>query len=316
MKAATWLCPVLTLLCATKLVYTAQRGSYGGYPLDDMDSQLLQNDYFRSKRNKPSLSIVNPLDVLRQRLLLEIARRQMKENSRQVELNRAILKNVGKRMANKYSSPLVAALYDDVHESQQQQQQMQHLQPYDYELIPTTLIFDYLQQQQQQQQQRQQPWLPYESSATPFDNNYINNAFTSSFLDAADETGEENGEQDMMVFNGVLGNNEKHSLKHIKQSNDGHSSPANEPRETLTFEKSINSNSNRNDDTKRLQLINNHQLHHHKNDLNLDLNDANPISSNPNANDFKNEVNDNNGDYQIQRYLYHLHKNQNHLTRK
>nr|P67800.1 RecName: Full=Diuretic hormone; Short=DH; AltName: Full=Diuretic peptide; Short=DP [Musca domestica]P67801.1 RecName: Full=Diuretic hormone; Short=DH; AltName: Full=Diuretic peptide; Short=DP [Stomoxys calcitrans]AAB32702.1 Musca-DP=corticotropin-releasing factor-related diuretic peptide/CRF-related diuretic peptide [Musca domestica=house flies, Peptide, 44 aa] [Musca domestica] len=44
--------------------------------------------------NKPSLSIVNPLDVLRQRLLLEIARRQMKENTRQVELNRAILKNV------------------------------------------------------------------------------------------------------------------------------------------------------------------------------------------------------------------------------
>lgn len=42
MKATTWLCPVLTLLCATKLVYTAQRGSYGGYPLDDMDSQLLQ----------------------------------------------------------------------------------------------------------------------------------------------------------------------------------------------------------------------------------------------------------------------------------
>lgn len=36
------------------------------------------------KRTKPSLSIVNPLDVLRQRLLLEIARRQMRENSKQV----------------------------------------------------------------------------------------------------------------------------------------------------------------------------------------------------------------------------------------
>ncbi|XP_037822051.1 serum response factor homolog A [Lucilia sericata] len=309
MKAATWLCPVLTLLCATKLVYTAQRGSYAGYPLDDMDSQLLQNDYFRSKRNKPSLSIVNPLDVLRQRLLLEIARRQMKENSRQVELNRAILKNVGKRMANKYASPLTAALYDDVHETQQRQQQMQHLPPYEYELIPTTLIFDYLQQQQQRH-----PWLPYESSATSFDNNYINDALTSSSSDADEGTGEENGEQDIMLFNGVLGNNDKHSLKHIKQSNDGHNSPANEPREMATFEKSINSNSN--DNTKRLTLINNHQLHHHKNDLNLDLNDANPISSNPNANDFKNEVNDNSGDYQIQRYLYHLHKNQNHLTRK
>ncbi|KAJ6635004.1 Diuretic hormone [Pseudolycoriella hygida] len=50
------------------------------------------------KRTKPSLSIVNPLDVLRQRLMLEIARRQMRENSKQVELNRAILKNVGKRV--------------------------------------------------------------------------------------------------------------------------------------------------------------------------------------------------------------------------
>lgn len=49
-----------------------------------------QNDYFRSKRNKPSLSIVNPLDVLRQRLLLEIARRQMKENSRQVSFTKDI----------------------------------------------------------------------------------------------------------------------------------------------------------------------------------------------------------------------------------
>lgn len=44
----------------------------------------LQDEYSMAKRNKPSLSIVNPLDVLRQRLLLEIARRQMKENTRQV----------------------------------------------------------------------------------------------------------------------------------------------------------------------------------------------------------------------------------------
>lgn len=36
------------------------------------------------KRTKTSLSIVAPLDVLRQRLLLEIARRQMRENSIQV----------------------------------------------------------------------------------------------------------------------------------------------------------------------------------------------------------------------------------------
>lgn len=43
-----------------------------------------QNDLMPGKRSKPSLSIVNPLDVLRQRLLLEMARRQMRENSRQV----------------------------------------------------------------------------------------------------------------------------------------------------------------------------------------------------------------------------------------
>ncbi|KAM7361068.1 corticotropin-releasing diuretic hormone 44 [Cochliomyia hominivorax] len=341
MKATTWLCPVLTLLCATNVVYTAQRGSYGGYPLDDMDSQLLQNDYFRSKRNKPSLSIVNPLDVLRQRLLLEIARRQMKENSRQVELNRAILKNVGKRMANKYPTPLAAALYDA---QQRRQQQLQ--QPYEYDLIPTTLIFDYLQQQQRH------PWLPYESTGIQFDNNYINDAIDGSssvfpapvgneefYGDNEEGYGGENGELDIMALNAVLGNNDKHSLKQIKQTNNEHSSnTANEQqkkREMATFQKSINSNSNnnnnnRNEDTKRLTLINNHQhlqqqqlrqqqQQQHKNDFNLDLNDAtNPLSSNPNANDFKNEINDNDGDgdYQIQRYLYHLHKNQNHLTRK
>ncbi|XP_016975710.2 uncharacterized protein LOC108042095 [Drosophila rhopaloa] len=118
MKATAWFCPVLlTLLCATRLVCTAQRGGAGGgagggsggaevggsgrtngYPLDYPDVRNTQDDFILAKRNKPSLSIVNPLDVLRQRLLLEIARRQMKENSRQVELNRAILKNVGKRV--------------------------------------------------------------------------------------------------------------------------------------------------------------------------------------------------------------------------
>ncbi|TMW46034.1 hypothetical protein DOY81_008886 [Sarcophaga bullata] len=46
-------------------------------------SLMGKNDYFRLNATNLSLSIVNPLDVLRQRLLLEIARRQMKENSRQ-----------------------------------------------------------------------------------------------------------------------------------------------------------------------------------------------------------------------------------------
>ncbi|RZF38402.1 hypothetical protein LSTR_LSTR006528 [Laodelphax striatellus] len=43
----------------------------------------------RLKRtNGPSLSIVNPLDVLRQRLLLEIARRRMRQSEDQVIANR------------------------------------------------------------------------------------------------------------------------------------------------------------------------------------------------------------------------------------
>lgn len=44
------------------------------------------SDFILLKRSKPSLSIVNPLDVLRQRLMLEIARRHMRENTKQVYL--------------------------------------------------------------------------------------------------------------------------------------------------------------------------------------------------------------------------------------
>uniref|UniRef100_A0A182K8K0 Corticotropin-releasing factor domain-containing protein n=1 Tax=Anopheles christyi TaxID=43041 RepID=A0A182K8K0_9DIPT len=48
-----------------------------------------ENSLFSLKRTKPSLSIVNPLDVLRQRIILEMARRQMRENTRQTRQNRA-----------------------------------------------------------------------------------------------------------------------------------------------------------------------------------------------------------------------------------
>ncbi|XP_030374582.1 probable basic-leucine zipper transcription factor O [Scaptodrosophila lebanonensis] len=144
MKATAWFCPVLlTLLCATRLVCTAQRGGDDGdgYPLNYLDAQAIQDDYLLAKRNKPSLSIVNPLDVLRQRLLLEIARRQMKENTRQVELNRAILKNVGKRVFLG-STPSVATR----HFQQQQQeaalleeQRLQRLQQLQQQHFPSQL---------------------------------------------------------------------------------------------------------------------------------------------------------------------------------
>lgn len=45
---------------------------------------LLQEKYFSPKRTKPSLSIVNPLDVLRQRVMLEMARRQRENANKQV----------------------------------------------------------------------------------------------------------------------------------------------------------------------------------------------------------------------------------------
>lgn len=45
----------------------------------------------------PSLSIVNPLDVLRQRLLLEIARRRMRQSEEKIHSNREWLMSIGKR---------------------------------------------------------------------------------------------------------------------------------------------------------------------------------------------------------------------------
>ncbi|XP_012274922.1 diuretic hormone 44 [Orussus abietinus] len=44
-----------------------------------------------------SLSIVNPLDVLRQRVLLELARRKMRQDQQQVDANRRFLETIGKR---------------------------------------------------------------------------------------------------------------------------------------------------------------------------------------------------------------------------
>ncbi|GBM59155.1 hypothetical protein AVEN_159048-1 [Araneus ventricosus] len=61
------------------------------------DSSLDEEDMPKNKRESHSLSIVNPLDVLRQRLMLEMARRRMKENQDQIRENALILKNLGKR---------------------------------------------------------------------------------------------------------------------------------------------------------------------------------------------------------------------------
>lgn len=52
-----------------------------------LTSYHFQDNFLTEKRTKPSLSIVNPLDILRQRLILEMARRQMRENTKQVNNN-------------------------------------------------------------------------------------------------------------------------------------------------------------------------------------------------------------------------------------
>ncbi|XP_026323284.1 diuretic hormone 45 isoform X2 [Hyposmocoma kahamanoa] len=58
----------------------------------------LREEHTRPKRKMPSLSINNPMEVLRQRLMLEVARKQMREaNQRQALRNRDFLKSVGKR---------------------------------------------------------------------------------------------------------------------------------------------------------------------------------------------------------------------------
>lgn len=49
------------------------------------------------KRDGPPLSIVNPLDVLRQQLMLDMARQKMRENQNKIRQNHEYLKNLGKR---------------------------------------------------------------------------------------------------------------------------------------------------------------------------------------------------------------------------
>ncbi|XP_073819752.1 corticotropin-releasing diuretic hormone 44 [Musca autumnalis] len=323
MKPTTWLCPVLTLLCATQLVYTAQRGNYGSYhpAMDAMDSNAIQNDYFLSKRNKPSLSIVNPLDVLRQRLLLEIARRQMKENTRQVELNRAILKNVGKRMTNKHPHPFLEQQWMDAMNGGGAQQSQRHqlnddvdgdmqresmpMQPYDdLELIPSTLIFDYLQQQQRR------PWLANDRRTSMSFDNYDDDNVNGA--NVAARSGGDMEDLDVVSSDGI-------KLAFQPMAANG---PSDERHET-TMKKPINLSGHEGEPKENLMS----SLKHHKNN-DFKLNDLATLALNEGSNarndnsddnnNSKNSVTSNkngiNDDNQVDRYLYHLHKN--HLTRK
>jgi hypothetical protein len=55
-----------------------------------------------SPRSGPTLSIVNSLDVLRQKLMYEVARRHVNENQKVLSQNHQILKSLGKRSLYSY----------------------------------------------------------------------------------------------------------------------------------------------------------------------------------------------------------------------
>uniref|UniRef100_A0A336LQ28 CSON000084 protein n=1 Tax=Culicoides sonorensis TaxID=179676 RepID=A0A336LQ28_CULSO len=100
MKATLWMCSVLT----TILFLT---NNVSAIPSHYPDSRYLEDNLLMPKRSKPSLSIVNPLDTLRQRIMLEMSRRQMREKEKQIEDNKALFRQIGKRGdASYYFDPL------------------------------------------------------------------------------------------------------------------------------------------------------------------------------------------------------------------
>ncbi|KAK9503768.1 hypothetical protein O3M35_010259 [Rhynocoris fuscipes] len=76
-------------------------------PLSSLQESGIDDDIsWRGKRMQrpqgPSLSVANPIEVLRSRLMLEIARRRMKEqDASRVHANREYLKTIGKRQTNR-----------------------------------------------------------------------------------------------------------------------------------------------------------------------------------------------------------------------
>ncbi|XP_011303876.1 uncharacterized protein Dh44 [Fopius arisanus] len=64
------------------------------YPnIDNTDSSNVR------RKKISSLSITNPMDVLRQRFILELARRRQMQQQEQAKANREILNDIGKRSA-------------------------------------------------------------------------------------------------------------------------------------------------------------------------------------------------------------------------
>lgn len=76
---------------------------------NDPESTVVRTKRLESKRIG-SLSIVNSLDVLRQRVLLELARRKALQDQQQIDANRRILKTIGKRSLPLYNKDLPKAI--------------------------------------------------------------------------------------------------------------------------------------------------------------------------------------------------------------
>ncbi|XP_067142110.1 uncharacterized protein Dh44 [Centruroides vittatus] len=88
------------------------------YPLSNYNGYDLEGTVppgHMMKRDGPPLSIVNALDVLRQQLMLDMARQKMRENQNKIRQNDEYLKNLGKRSIS--SQKDVSRSMDGLHRS-------------------------------------------------------------------------------------------------------------------------------------------------------------------------------------------------------
>ncbi|XP_011497737.1 PREDICTED: uncharacterized protein LOC105362094 [Ceratosolen solmsi marchali] len=105
---------LITLANSTPMIYTTNQRAKIPVDYDHLLLMLLLNHQDFGQKTKPleprtleslygrekrigSLSIVNSVDVLRERVLLELARRKAMEDQRQISENRRLLDSVGKR---------------------------------------------------------------------------------------------------------------------------------------------------------------------------------------------------------------------------
>lgn len=77
------------------------------------DAAIASSSSLTKRGEGPQLSVVSPLDVLRQQLMYELARRRIKENRDQIRVNEQFLKNLGKRSADPTEADLMTQSHGD-----------------------------------------------------------------------------------------------------------------------------------------------------------------------------------------------------------